>query len=153
MKFRREDDGRIVDVPYDVAIRHSYGWITLEDGVQARRVPEEKPKKKPRKVAQTGSRPIYSDALGFGQHQLADFEADRLANGFTGVEFVRDPAVPEFLQVKCNSRDEFNRYAAHRNLPNKGSIGGVRLTQEELDRASEFVKEKYPCQGSTISSV
>jgi len=36
--FRREDNGEIVEVPFETMIQHRYGWITLEDGVEARRV-------------------------------------------------------------------------------------------------------------------
>lgn len=154
-KFRREDTGKVVWVDYATMIQHSHGWITLPDGVSARMVHESSRWKKRTSGADerpTGRRAIVSDAMGFGQHQLADFEADRKANGFTDVEFVRDPQVPEFFQVKCGSRETYNRYARHRGYDNKNSMGGVRLSDAELRRAAEFVKERYGCAGNTMPS-
>ena len=37
-KFRREDNGQVVEVPFEVMMQQDVaGYITLEDGVQARR--------------------------------------------------------------------------------------------------------------------
>ena len=140
--FRREDNGEIVEVPFETMIQHRYGWITLEDGVEARRVHREERKPKRREV-RTGSREIVSDALGFGQHQFDEMEADRRGNGFDGVEFRRDPSVPEFFQVKCSSRAEFNKYMRHRGFEQRTGIGGVMLSEDELRRAEAWAKERY----------
>ena len=140
-KFRREDTGEVIEVPWEVMIQQEFGYITLEDGTLARRCLHlEDHSKAKRKDSRTGSKEIISDSLGFGEHQLADFEKDRKANGFSGVEFIRDPAVPEFFRVKCSSRREFNRYVAHRGMVNKNSIGGVRFTEEELEGAKEMMR-------------
>lgn len=85
------------------------------------------------------SKPIVSDALGFGAHQLAEMEADRKMNGFSSVEFKPDPHVPEFIQVHCESRRDFDRYTKHRGYVQKSGMGGVRLTQAQLDRAAAMV--------------
>ena len=91
-------------------------------------------------------KPIVSDACGFIQQQLGDFETDRVKNGFTGIEFVRDKDVPQFYQVKCNSRKEFARYVKHRGMCDRNSRNGsaAGITQKELDAAARLVKEKYP---------
>lgn len=146
-KFRREDNQEIIEVPWSVMIEQQGGFITLEDGTLAKRcaqAPGKRPPKREQLLA--GGRKIVSDALGFGQHQLAEFEEDRKKNGFSGVEFVRDPSVPEFLQVHCSSRAEFNRYVKHRGMVNKGSLGGVRISVEEMERAEEMIRRLYPCQ-------
>jgi hypothetical protein len=148
-KFRREDTGEVVEVDYATMIQHSHGWITLPDGVTAKRVREDAPRTVRTKIVTMGSRPIVSWNMGFGQHMLDHFEADRVAHGYSDVEFVRDPDVPQYFNVKCESRDAFNRYAKHRNLVNKSGIGGVRLSAEELARAEEMMKERHPV---TLSS-
>lgn len=135
--FRREDTGELIEQPFSAVLQQDMaGYITLPDGAQAKRcVHLEECQKRKVKQAPLPARPVVSDALGFGQHQLAEFEEDRQRNGFGGVEFVRDPAVPEFFQVKCSSRREFNRYARHRGYENKSTFGGVIFSQEDLDRA------------------
>lgn len=149
--FRREDNGKIVMVSFEEMMKQQGGWITLPDGTQARRVHDESRMRKKTKEVRTGSRDIVSDSLGFGQHQLDHFESDRKAHGFDGVEFKRDPMVPEFFQVHCSSRAEFNRYVKHRGMVQKTSVGGVRLSDEELRRAEQFAKERFGCE-KTITS-
>lgn len=89
---------------------------------------------------------IVSDELGFGEYQLNDFEKDRTANGFSGIEFTRDPMVPQFIQVRCKSRSEFEKYAAHRGLPNRTSTlgAGAMITASDLEKAAARAKEMYP---------
>ena len=89
-------------------------------------------------------RPFTSDTLGFGQSQLAEMEAHRDLSGMRDdVEFVPDPDVPEFRQVRCRNREAFIRYAGKRGYVDKTSIGGVRLTPEELSRAEELARRQY----------
>lgn len=96
------------------------------------------------------AKPIVSDACGFIQQQLGDFEVDRVKNGFTGIEFVRDKDVPEFIQVKCSSQKEFDRYMKHRGLHDRNSRNGsaAGITQKEMDEAERLVKERYPVNRS-----
>jgi len=146
--FRREDDGKLVRVGFEQMMKQdAAGYITLPDGVQARRCLHLEGHEKPEPgKCETDStlRPIVSDALGFGEHQLADFEADRQKHGFGGVEFVRDPDVPQFIQVKCQSRREHARYVKHRGMVNRSQHGGgVFLTQDDLDRAKQFVETHH----------
>lgn len=141
--FRREDNGEVVEVPWDVMMGQDRGgFITLPDGVQARRCLHlEKPA--PRKSGPTsysGTKTIVSDALGFPEQQLGQFEEDRLKNHFTGIEFKRDPEVPQFFQVHCQSRAEFNSYVKHRGCVNKSGVGGVRLSQSDLESAARLVE-------------
>ena len=145
--FRREDTGEIVEVPWATMIEQQGGWITI-DGVPSRRCihleieRDGKPQRQAEKRSE-GANTIFSDALGFPQQSFSEFEEDRQRNGFSGVEFTRDPQVPEFYQVKCATRAEFNRYMKHRGYVQKSGIGGVRLTQDDLDRAKEMVERGH----------
>lgn len=139
-KFRREDTGEVVEVPWDVMMtQDAAGYIEI-DGVPAKRcwhLEEHETKRAAQPPKQLGQ-PIVSDTLGFGQCCLADMEKDRQDHCFSGVEFIRDPDVPEFYRVKCSSRREYDRYVKHRGYVNATGVGGLRLTQEELDRAAEL---------------
>ena len=143
--FRREDNGEIVAVPWEMMIDQEYGFITLPDGVSARRVSHLEKSQGCKKVKNefAEGKEIVSDSLGFTEAQLCDFENDRVAHGFTGIEFRRDPTENTFIQVCCKSRNEFNRYMAHRGFVNKSSFGGVRLSQEDLDKAKELVERVH----------
>jgi len=50
---------------------------------------------------------------------------------------------PEFFQVKCSSRAEFNKYMRHRGFEQRTGIGGVMLSEDELRRAEAWAKERY----------
>lgn len=147
--FRREDTSEVVEVPWAVMIQQDAGGYITYEGVPARRchgLEAERdggPGRAPREKM-TGTMPLApSDAMGFGEHQWAEFEADRVQNGFTGVEFTRDPLEPTFFQVRCSSVRERDRYIGHRGMANRNSIGGVRLTEEELASAEARVIRKY----------
>ena len=143
-KFKREDTGEVIEVSWAVMMEQVCGFITLPDGTQARRcyylegysAPSKERVKKPR------TKKIVSDAVGFPQNQLDAFETDRVANGFSGVEFRRDPLTPEFYQAHFSSRQEFDKYIRHRGMSNHSSIGGVRLSQRDLDAAAALVGRK-----------
>ena len=141
--FRR-DDGVIIWVDFELMMSKVGGKITLPDGMTATEV--RKPAKVSAKVgtAQETLKPIVSDSLGFTAHQLAEFEADRVANGFTGVEFKPDPRVPEFYQAHFSGRDEWRRYAEHRGLFEKnGGLGSAAaLSPEILRRAMERARDE-----------
>jgi len=89
--------------------------------------------------ARAGTPDHVSDSLGFGKRQLAEMEADRKANGFGGIEFVPDPQVEGFCQVKYASSSDYDRYARHRGFVNATGVGGVIVSVEELNRAKEIV--------------
>lgn len=83
---------------------------------------------------------ITSDALGFTEAQLPDFDEDRKRNGFSGIEFAVDPTEPTFRQVKCNSRKEFTRYMKHRGYSPKETPVKFRFYPGELEKAAELVR-------------
>ena len=144
--FRREDNGQTVDVDWETMMQQYAGFITLADGIQARRVYcEEELTQIEIPIPQTNGRepPIVSDALGFSQHQLADFEADRRAHGFAGVEFTRDPHEPTFFQARFSSPQEWRAYMKHRGMTDNNSKngGGAALSPSLLERAAQRLLE------------
>jgi hypothetical protein len=124
-------------------MHHAMGCIT--DGVVAREIRQSCRSVENREGIDPGdvlNKPMLSDSLGFTEHQFADFERDRVANGFVGVEFVRDPAVPQFFQVKCSSPAQWQAYVKHRGARDQNSRngGGAALTPELLRQAEEMAR-------------
>ena len=145
--FLREDNGKIVWVDWTTMIRQEAGFITLPDGVSARRcvhLEGESPHRVSRQQRAVPM-PVVSDSLGFPAQAFRDREAQRQKWGCTDIEFRRDPRVPEFYQVHCASESARDRYAKHRNMVNRtGSLGGgVMLSQEDLDRAAEIASRRW----------
>ncbi len=144
-QFKREDNGEIVEVDFAAMMeKDALGIITLPDGGRARQVHAEhssRSRENKEGLASSVNRPIVSDALGFPEQVLADFEADRQAHGFSGVEFVRDPDVPQFIRPKCSSPEQWQRYIKHRGARDQNSLNGsgAGLTREQLRRAEELV--------------
>jgi hypothetical protein len=148
--YRREDNDELIEVDFETAMQQQYGAIRLPDGVYARRCVSLELERDGVSAAPSGkamllNRPIVSDTLGFCQHQLADFEADRVKNGFTGVEFKQDPRVPEFYQVHVSGPEEHRRYIEHRGYSdmNSSNGGGKPFTPEQFEEAQRKVKEQY----------
>lgn len=140
--FRRESDDSVVYANWSVVMDMENGYVTL-DGEVMKRCPhldKEGEKKKAKNVRLDGTPDIISDNLGFAQHQLDDFETDRKANGFSGIEFERDPMEPTFIRVKARSRAEMDRYTKHRGKINVSGKAGHILSPEQLRRAEERVK-------------
>lgn len=146
--FRREDNDELIEVDFATVMdrQDASGYLLLDDGVFARRCwhLEEKPAP-PSKRAEL-DKPIVSDTLGFTAHQLAEFEADRRANGFSGIEFVQDRLEPSFYQVKCDNADVWRKYMKHRGLADRNSRngGGAQLTPGQLDRLKSRMLDEYP---------
>lgn len=144
--FRREDDGDLVEVPFEIMIQQdSGGYITLTDGIQAKRcvhlemTRDNSPAKRCTSTDGEFLKPIVSDALGCTAHGLAELEADRKAHGFSGVEFVQDPREPGFFQAKFQSRSEWTRYMKHRGMYDRSSKGAVNfLSEEDFAKAAEL---------------
>ena len=143
--FRREDNGEVVEVDFATMMSAESGFITLPDGVSAKRCVgleiERDGESRCRSVAEHAivPPPILSDSLGFPEAQLQDFEADRKANGFTDVEFVRDKHVPQFFQVKFRGRAAWRRYVKHRGMVDKSRQSTVALSEDDLRRAGELL--------------
>lgn len=145
-RFLREDDGKTVQVDFETMMQmDAAGYITLPDGVRARRDRQKEPPLRRADIvsatrSETGSKPIPpSDAMGFTAHQLQEFEADRQLNGFSGVEFVPDPLEPTFYQVKCSDRRTWERYASHRGFVDLNRTAAVSISAADLEAAKRLV--------------
>lgn len=141
--FRRCDNSKIVWVDWPTMMNQdAAGYITLADGSEARRCVhlERHPRHRAGSTPRAVPPPAISDSLGFPEQCLADRQAQLDKSGCLGIEFKRDPQVPEFYQVHASSRKAMDKYTRMRNLVNRtGSLGGgVMLTQQELDRAAEL---------------
>ncbi len=141
-EFKREDNADIVSVDFETMMEQdSAGMITLADGVRAKRVHSGPRRWGGSEKVRADNKPIPpSDALGFTAHQLQEFEFDRQRNGFTGVEFVKDPTYDKFYQVKCSSRGEWERYVRHRGMIDKNATSGTALSPKQLEAAAERAK-------------
>lgn len=143
-EFRREDTGEIVEVDFEKMMEQdAAGYIVLDDGASARRVMSPPKKATERQDGNANHKPPVSDAMGFTCHQLADFEEDRVRNGFHGVEFKPDPMCPEFYQVHCSSMSVYEDYMAHRGMYQKGRTKGNSLSEKQLRDAEEMANRLY----------
>jgi len=146
--FRREDNDEIISVPWEVMQQQDVlGYITLEDGVQAKRcvrLEMERDHSPAKREKRTGTPfPPPSDALGFPIQALAEREKDRIAGGFTDIEFKPDPLVPEFMQVHFRSYSARDRYAKHCGLHDQSGTRSVAITPNDIRRAEKEVKKRY----------
>lgn len=143
-KFRREDDGVVVEVGFEVAIlQDRAGFITLEDGVKARRVNTFQAKQVYCAPNNATSTPPPSDNLGFTVHQLAEFEHDRVRNGFVGIEFKQDPRCDTFYQVHFSSHKAREEYIRHRGKVDMNKTIGASLSPQLLLEAEKMVKKRW----------
>lgn len=140
-QFRREDNDEIVELSFEqMMTQDAAGYVTLPDGVVARRVPTGNLRMRATAPQGAPKQKWTSENLGFGDHVLAEMEEDRVRNGFTGTEFVRDPDCPEFVNVEFSSQRERARYMRHRGFfERNGRKSGVTMTQADLDRAADLV--------------
>jgi hypothetical protein len=155
--FRREDTGRIIEVDFSMMMdQDAAGYITLDDGVQARRcVHLEDPR-----AIRIGNAPdrnptpeIVSDAMGVTCNQVEEMRQDAAKNGI-GVEFVRDPLEPTFYQAKFGSWKEWDRYRRHRGFTdnNGKNGGGATLTPAQFERAKQKILESHDARVVDISA-
>lgn len=135
----KSDDGTAHMLSFEQAMNaDAMGYFTLPCGTIVRRVRDFKtettkaPEKRPE---------IVSDALGFPQQQLETMREQLKQSGCRGIEFTRDPAVPEFIQVRAGSQAEYNRYAKARGYRDMNGINGASrgITQKELDDAKNLL--------------
>jgi len=143
--YRREDNGVLVEVDFETAMGQQGGYITLSDGVMARRCVylEQDGKPVQNKPTTTGITPeVVSDTLGVPQHQVHEFREDARRNGYS-VEFTQDPDVPQFYQARFPSENEKWRYAGHRGLNDRNSRngGGAPLSPAQFERAKQRLLE------------
>jgi len=140
-RFIREDNGETIEVDFETHMSQDVaGYITLPDGVRARRVNDFDRKKAAFEPGNANHTPPVSDNLGFTSHQLAEFEADRVKHGFRGVEFKPDPACPTFYQVHFGSFAERDRYMEHRRFYDKNKSSGAALSEQHLAEAEKWAK-------------
>ena len=146
-KFRREDNDDVIEVDWSTMMTQDVaGFITLPDGVKARRCPSNSQlgnccDSSGGGIDIGGGKEIESDSLGFIEQQFDEFELDRVKNGHVGVRFERDPDVPQFFKVKCSSRGAWDAYVKHRGMFDKNRANaGVSITQAELDAAAKSTK-------------
>jgi hypothetical protein len=136
-------EGKIVKVGFEQMMEAEAGFLTLPDGRTAKRVypPSEK---KSTKVDPGATPKIVSDAMGFPISAIKEFEADRVANGHTGIEFRPDPDVPEFVQVHCSSQAAKDRYMKHRAMHDRNSQNGSSAIMSDylLQKSTELVSRK-----------
>lgn len=139
--------GKIVTVSFERMMEAAHGFLTLPDGRTAKRIFPAGSKSVAK--ADPGAAPkiapkIVSDAMGFPVSAIKDFEADRVANGHTGIEFRPDPDVPEFVQVHCSSQAAKDRYMKHRSMHDRNSRNGSAavLSDELMKQAKELVSRQ-----------
>jgi len=137
-KFRREDTGEVMSVSFETMMEAKDGMIEVEPGIFAKRI--DRPTMKA-SVGEPGEAVIISDALGFGQQQLAEMRDHNERHNIQGVDFVRDPQTPEFIQVHCSSEKAKQNYMKSRGFTDRNSRngGGFVLTDKDFDDAIELL--------------
>jgi len=154
--FKRDDNSKVVWVDWSTMMTQSSGYITLPDGVFAKRCVHLEKREDFKKSAPVDGnvtrKPAPSDSLGFPEQCLSKFETDRQKHGFSDIEFKRDPRVPEFYQVHCNSQAAKDRYTKHRQLVNRTSTlgSGVQVDPETMKKTEALVKRLYGSAESIV---
>ena len=136
----RDDDGKIHNLTFEQMLEARDGFYEKDDGTILRRVRGDIVAV--RSAERQRERPeIVSDALGFGQHQLKEMKEHLELNKVRGVEFVRDPSVPEFFQVKCSSERAKARYMKARGYHdlNSKNGSGAMLSEKDFEDAKDLV--------------
>jgi len=136
----RDDNGKIHNLSFEQMIEARDGFYEKDDGTILRRVrgdsvPVRSAERQREKTE------IVSDALGFGQHQLKEMKEHLELNKVRGVEFVQDPSVPEFYQVKCSSERAKARYMKARGYHdlNSKNGSGAMLSEKDFEDAKDLV--------------
>jgi hypothetical protein len=142
-EFIVEGTGESVEVDFSAMMAQDRaGFITLPDGRKARRVNKFQAAKAVVPANAPGV-PLPSDNLGFTSHQLAEFEHDRVSNGFVGIEFKQDPRCDTFYQVHFSSWAARDKYIRHRGKVDHGKSSGATITAEMLQEACKIAKERW----------
>lgn len=149
--FSREDTGEIVEVDFVTMMDQKDGYITLDDGMTARRRTDLEDERdgmlqREKFVGAPQRRAMLSENMGFGQHQLGEMKRSLEASGIRGIEFVRDAAVPQFYNVKCSDPKAFDRYAEHRGYVVRNRTVGNAIDEWQLRKAEERAKSMGPPQ-------
>lgn len=140
--YSREDNGQIVEVDFETAMSQQAGFITLPDGVAARRVhfEEHQQPSGERKKLQSE---IISDTLGVTDVKLDEYRQNAEQYGYR-VEWTQDPHEPTYYQARFPSWKERDRYMRFRGLCDKNSRngGGAALSADCLERAKQRLLEQ-----------
>lgn len=147
--FRREDNGQLVTVDWETMMQQSGGYITLDNGVQARRcayLEEQEPQPESERQIKVQAE-IVSDRLGIPKHKVA--EARELAQQYGHhVEFTPDPHEPTFCQARFptwHARDEYAKWLGLSDHSSRNG-GGSPLSGELLRRSAKRVLEQSPSE-------
>jgi hypothetical protein len=151
--FRREDNDKIVVVDWETMMgMDGLGCVELPDGVIAKRVrTSEKNLGKSPGPGFVNGPPIISDSMGFGECQFHEFQehldaAKKNDPRVGGVEFKKDPIVPEYYQVHCDSPGSWKAYMRSRGFHDHNSRNGsgAMISAEQLEDAKRLILEKFP---------
>jgi hypothetical protein len=145
--FRRTDSHELVEMPFSAVLEQdSLGYITLPDGVQAKRCLwlEDQDQASKSQAVHTGiNRFDLTFSLVFSKKQLPEMRQAAKDAGFSGVEFYPDPQNPNMVGIRCSSEAERERYIKHRGCFNKTGSLGSTLGKEDIAMAEKLVRERY----------
>ncbi len=144
--YRRVDNEELVEMPFSAVLEQDQlGYITLTDGVQAKRCVhlEDYQAQKAKAVHCGINTHDLTFSLGFSKKQLPEMRAALEAAKLKGVEFYPDPQNANMVGIRCSDERARNAYIKHRGLYNRtGSLGG-KLGKEDLAMAEKLVRERY----------
>jgi hypothetical protein len=142
MLFQRLDTGEMVSVHKPVVI--TFGEANIEingEFVRCRKISNSDPS-----GAMAPPPPVFSEiGLCFPQHELEKKREHVERHGFTGVEFRRDPRVPESFNVHFSGPEERKRYEKSLGVENFSGFNGGRagISGPMLDQASDRIKKLF----------
>ena len=146
--FRREDNGEVVEVDFATMMAQRGGYITLPDGVEARRCLHLELDRDGRRKRVGGraveraaiDRPHVSDNLSFNAKSLPKIQESVAQAGLRDkVTFVVDPQCPGRRQMKFARHKDFLRYGRHKGLDDRNGRSGAVLSAYSLEQAAELV--------------
>ncbi len=149
--FRREDNGETIEVDWPKMMEQdAAGFITLDDGVQARRCNRPSMRRRA-EVPQNAPKFEHVSSLTFScpPQSVEAFADDAKANGFN-IEWRPDykGADPDGTLNSYNAHiplSELERYRKHRGFPDKNSKNGSRamMSPEMFEQAKRLVERQY----------
>jgi hypothetical protein len=155
--YRRLDTNELVEMPFSAVLEQdALGYITLPDGVQAKRCVwlENVPVPQAKAVHTGMDRHDLTFSLGFSKKQLPEMMEAAKRDGLRGVEFYPDPQNANMVGIRCGSEAEKNAYIKHRGkniegglINRTGRLGG-KLGKEDIEMAQKLVRERYGTEGA-----
>lgn len=144
--------GELVDFDLEITLQ-AVGDYLDHDGQKYKRVRDlsslpARNKPKGKGTANTPTKAIVSDAMGCPEHQVKKMQLEAYTNGFTDVEWKKDPDYKEnlFYQAHFKDRRAHQDYIQFRKLVDRngllgGSGGGIDAKQ--LEQASESLQQRF----------